>query len=74
MLQEKLKLTESFQSFPEGDSDGDDSLLEDDVLCDQVTFLCYILTGFYQCFVLGSGYTILSKGGGVVWIKIHALL
>ncbi len=38
MLQEKLKLTESFQSFPEGDSDGDDSLLEDDVLCDQVTF------------------------------------
>jgi hypothetical protein len=43
MLQEKLKLTESYQSFPEGDSDGDDSLLEDDVLCDQVTFFLHFI-------------------------------
>ena len=36
MEQEKLKLT-STSSFPEiEDSEGEDSLLEDDVLCDQV--------------------------------------
>ena len=38
MEQEKLKLT-STSSFPEiEDSEGEDSLLEDDVLCDQVPY------------------------------------